>query len=111
MKIHPNSSPAIQSNPTTTSGAASAGGARRADKAESAKAPAARAIDPGATKTEISTQAREFAQAKSVAGSAPDVREQKVAELKARIAAGKYEVNAQAIADRMVDEHSTSGIG
>ena len=74
-------------------------------------APAARAVDPGATKTEISTQAREFAQAKSVAGSAPDVREQKVAELKARIAAGNYEVNAQAIADRMVDEHITSGIG
>jgi len=112
MKINPNSSPSIQNKPTTSAETAAAAATKRTEKSsESAKAAAAKQADPGAAKTEISAKAREFAQAKAVAGQAPDVREQKIADIKARIAAGKYEVNAQAIADRMVDEHLTSGIG
>lgn len=61
---------------------------------------------------EISAQGREFARAKAAAHEAPDVREEKVAELKRRIAEGKYGVQADKIADRMVDEHlSTAGMG
>jgi len=112
MKISPNSSPSIQNKPATTAETASAAASKRADKsAETNKAAATRQVDPGAAKTEISTKARDFAKAKAAAGEAPDVREQKIADIKARIASGKYEVNAQAIADRMVDEHLTSGIG
>lgn len=55
--------------------------------------------------TEISAKAKEFARAKEVASSAPDVREEKIAELKRRISAGKYQIDADAVADRMVDDH------
>jgi negative regulator of flagellin synthesis FlgM len=112
MKISPNSTPSIQNKPVTTAETTSAAASKRTDKSsEAVKAGPAKQADPGAAKTEISAKAREFAQAKAVAGEAPDVREQKIADIKARIASGKYEVNAQAIADRMVDEHLTSGIG
>jgi negative regulator of flagellin synthesis FlgM len=112
MKISPSNIPSTQNKPVTTAEATSAGATKRTEKSsESAKAAAAKQVDTGAAKAEISPKAREFAQAKAVAGQAPDVREQKIADIKARIAAGKYEVNAQAIADRMVDEHLTSGIG
>src|ERR1700737_2701696 len=59
----------------------------------------------GDAKTEISAKGKEFAKAKAVANDAPDVREEKIAALKARIADGKYKVDADAIADRMIDEH------
>jgi negative regulator of flagellin synthesis FlgM len=65
----------------------------------------------GDTRPEISSKARELASAKAAASGAPDVREAKIAELKERIAAGKYKVDAKAVADRMVDDHLSSGIG
>src|SRR5688500_2783765 len=54
---------------------------------------------------EISSKGREFAQAKSVAAGAPDIREDKVADLKRRISEGNYKVDTHAVADRMVDDH------
>lgn len=65
----------------------------------------------GDARPEISAKGREFAQAKEVASHAPDVREEKIARLKEMINAGKYKVDAHAVADRMVDEHLSSGIG
>ncbi|MGK5090166.1 flagellar biosynthesis anti-sigma factor FlgM [Bdellovibrionota bacterium FG-2] len=63
-------------------------------------------------KTELSARGKEFAKAKAVASQAPDVREEKIAELKRRISAGKYEVNADAVADKLVDEHlKTADLG
>jgi negative regulator of flagellin synthesis FlgM len=87
-------------------------GAKKTDKAAHAKgkktekpgAPAA-AKHTEAVKSDISTAGKDFAKAHSVASHAPDTREDKIAELKRRIAAGKYEVDADAVADRMVDEH------
>ena len=67
-----------------------------------------RTSSPGAaasSKTEISDRGREIAKAKSAAVNAPDVREAKIAELKSRIEAGRYKVDADAVADRMVNEH------
>jgi negative regulator of flagellin synthesis FlgM len=93
---------------------AGASGAKRTDKssaAESASKAGTAAIDSSAVKPEISSKAREFSQAKDIASNASDVREEKIAELKRRIASGTYQVNAQAIADKMVDEHMSSGIG
>ena len=60
---------------------------------------------------EISAKGRDLAKAKSVAEQAPEVREEKIAELKRRIAAGGYKIDSDVIADRMVDEHLMSGIG
>ena len=63
------------------------------------------------TSAEISQKAREFAKAKAAASSAPDVRAEKIAELKRKIASGEYNVKPDAIADRLVDEHlSTRGM-
>ncbi len=111
MKIQPNSSQAIQNRPSTTESASSASSARRSKPMEMGRVDQAGVVDPGAAKTEISGKAKELAHAKDVASQTPDIREQKIAEIKARIAAGKYEVNSKAIADRMVDEHLTSSIG
>ena len=64
---------------------------------------------PGSVNAEISSRGRELAQAKQVASGAPDVREQKIAELKRRIAEGSYNVSPEAVSNRLVDEHlSTS---
>ncbi|MEN9724022.1 MAG: hypothetical protein RJB38_2008 [Pseudomonadota bacterium] len=110
MKVSSNNtSQSIQNRAATSASESSA--AKRSEKADASQSAAARRVDSGATKAEISSKAKDLAKAKEVAGQAPDVREDKIAELKARIAAGKYEVNAQAVADRLVDEHLSSGIG
>ena len=70
-------------------------------KAQAEKSEASRSD----AKAEISAKAKDFAKAKAVAADAPDVREDRVAELKKRISEGKYQVDAQAVADRMVDDH------
>ena len=66
-------------------------------------------------KAEISTRGREVAAAKTAATNAPDVRtdkEEKIAELKRRIADSRYKVDADAVADKLVDEHlNMSGLG
>ena len=111
MKISSNSNPTVQNKTISSSEAAASAATKRGEKSESAKAVAAKNIDAGSAKAEISDKAREFAKVKSAAAEAPEVREDKVAELKAKIASGNYKVNAQAIADRMVDEHLFSGIG
>lgn len=62
-------------------------------------------------KADLSARGKEFARAKAAASGAPDVREEKIAELKRRIAAGKYNVDSDAVADKMVNEHlSMSGL-
>lgn len=89
--------------------------ATEATKAQNAKRGSKTSSDK-ATNTsvnaEISSRAKEFGRAKSVASSAPDVREEKIAELKKRIAEGRYKVDSNAVADRLVDEHlSTADLG
>ncbi len=54
---------------------------------------------------EISTRARDLAKAKQAASEAPDVRENRIAELREQIQNKKYNVSAEAIADRLVDDH------
>jgi negative regulator of flagellin synthesis FlgM len=58
-----------------------------------------------AARPEISSRAKEMAEAKGLAQNAPDVRENRIAELRQRIADGKYEVKAEAVADRILSEH------
>lgn len=101
MKVNQTGAGTVQAN--EASGAKSADrisqshGSRRSNKSAE--------IDTKGTKTEISPRAREFAQAKDVASKAPDVREDRVEELKQRIAEGKYNIDSKSIAERMVDEH------
>ncbi|OFZ20156.1 MAG: flagellar biosynthesis anti-sigma factor FlgM [Bdellovibrionales bacterium GWB1_55_8] len=101
-------------HPAQTADAGAAKKAGKTDQADSRRndrASAPQTTIPGSVNAEISSRGRELARAKSVAESAPDIREGKIAELKQRIAAGKYNVSPEAISDRLVDEHlSTSGL-
>ncbi len=54
---------------------------------------------------EISNKSREMAKVLTTANQAPEVRSEKVNELKAKINSGTYEVDADAVADRLVDDH------
>jgi negative regulator of flagellin synthesis FlgM len=109
MKVNQSTSSPIQGNEAK---AAKAAGKAQASKAAEKAPKGTEPRDTSSVKTEVSERAREMATAKAAAVNAPEVREEKIAALKARIAAGKYEVDGKAVADRMVDEHiRMSGIG
>lgn len=57
-------------------------------------------------KAEISDKARDLAKAYAVASATPDVREDRIAELKKRIASGDYKIDSDKVADKMISEHS-----
>lgn len=52
----------------------------------------------------ISNQARVFAQAKEIAQKTPDVNQDKVQRIKQMVQEGKYKVDAEALADKMLKE-------
>jgi negative regulator of flagellin synthesis FlgM len=63
-------------------------------------------IDSGVSdKVAISGRAKEAARVKELATSASDVDEARIAKLRAAIEGGSYKMNAEAIADKLVDEH------
>jgi negative regulator of flagellin synthesis FlgM len=55
-------------------------------------------------KVDLSTQAKDIQQAKSALSAVPDVREEKVQEIKSQVEQGKYNVSAEKIAGKMVGE-------
>lgn len=72
--------------------------------AGSTAAPTASA-DPAAT-VELSGRARELHDALRVAEAAPDVRAEVVDDVRRRLADGRYEINAEATARRMIDRRA-----
>lgn len=67
--------------------------------------------DPKSTRNssarvDLSSRAQEMARAKELATPADDIDEAKVSRLQKLIDEGKYNIDADAIADRMFDEHS-----
>ncbi len=61
-------------------------------------------VAPAGKKDEVilSTQAQEFGQIYQAIKAMPDVREDKVRELSARIAQGNYSVDAKEVAEKML---------
>ena len=57
-----------------------------------------------ADKVDVSGKAREIAEIMGAVKSIPDVRTEKVAEIKGLVEAGKYVVDPVKIAGRMIDE-------
>lgn len=53
-------------------------------------------------RVEISGRSREMAKAHEAVAATPDVRQQKVEEIKASIANGQYEVDADQVAQKMI---------
>ena len=102
MRINPTNPSLVQANDTSGSKKAEkikqssyevkAGGPSVSSKTESASA-------------EISSKAKDMAQAKQIASDAPDVREEKIAALREQIQNKKYNVSASDVSDRLVDDH------
>jgi flagellar biosynthesis anti-sigma factor FlgM len=59
---------------------------------------------PNSDRVQISAQAREMQAARQAIRQMPEVDLEKVAQIKARIKAGRYEVDAQAAASKMMME-------
>ena len=88
------SSPILRQTPPASQGTGRPEGARP-DATTPAGQPAAR--------VELSARSRELHQALEAAKAAPDVRADKVADAKARIAQGTYTVNAEHVAKGILD--------
>ena len=52
----------------------------------------------------LSPEARKIQQAKELIDSLPDIREEKVAEIRARIEAGEYEIDGEKVAEKIIQE-------
>ena len=86
------------------------GGTSKSRKADEAKYKEGGRADAGnaetaPVKSQISSRAKDMAKAKDVALRAPDVREDRVAELKSRIQKKQYHVSPEDIADKLLKEH------
>jgi negative regulator of flagellin synthesis FlgM len=73
---------------------------RSRDKAASRSGTEAQAAS--SDRVELSGRSREMAKAHEAVAAAPDVRQQKVEEIKASIANGQYEVDADQVAQKMI---------
>lgn len=58
---------------------------------------------PGVDRIELSTEAQDFQVALKAMNRVPDIRKSKVEELKAKIDSGEYNVNAQEVANKIID--------
>ena len=56
-------------------------------------------------KLEISQTGKDYQIAKSALKSVPDVREERVRDIKERIASGTYNVNAEEVADKLIENY------
>jgi len=86
----------------------------RADKVNNPKGAPAEALGGAvnakssgdASTVSLSARSQDIMKAKELAMAAPDVREDRVAELQKMIDSGKYKVDSRDIADKMVDEEA-----
>lgn len=58
-------------------------------------------------KLEISAAAKSYQTARTAVADAPDVREDKIAEIKAQMSAGTYYVSSEAVADKIINSVET----
>lgn len=72
---------------------------RSGDKAASQSGAEAQAATD---RVELSGRSREMAKAHEAVAATPEVRKQKVEEIKASVANGEYEVNADQVAQKMI---------
>jgi flagellar biosynthesis anti-sigma factor FlgM len=89
------SSPSLRPTTPPTAGPAKGAAGRTENEGQAVGQPAAR--------VEISARSRELNAALDAANAAPDVRTDKVNDVKQRIAQGTYAVNAEVVARRILD--------
>ena len=78
----------------------------RTESAPEGKPTTSQPTSAPAAKVELSARSRELHEARRLADAAPDVRADKVAEARTRIAEGSYKVDARQIAERIVDRRA-----
>ena len=99
MKVSGNKNPATTAKTVGSDALLDSNNVKRT-KAQDAKT----SFAAGATKVDISTRAADIKKAKALATPSESIDEAKVARLQKMIDEGKYESDAEAIADRLVDE-------
>lgn len=62
----------------------------------------------GTDKVEISQFGKDFQIAKQAVAAASDIREDKVAQMKSRIASGNYDVSAEDFAEKLAQKYGTT---
>ena len=77
-----------------------------AAKAETQRPNEARPANQPAARVELSSRSREMHEALAAAKASPDVRADKVADAKQRIAQGTYTVNAEVVARGILDKRA-----
>lgn len=106
MKVTSKMPSSVQAGESAKS--AKAGGAESIFDAKNAKGArgGAGALTTDSARVDLSSRAQDMARAKELATPDDGIDEAKVARLQKLIDAGQYKVDAEAIADRLVDEHS-----
>ena len=104
MRVNPGASQSIQGG--QTEGLKKSEAAAKPERARQGEQVAKSSDSSGSARAEISDKARDFAKAHAAASAAPDVREDRIAELKKRISAGEYKIDADKVADKMISEHA-----
>jgi len=104
MRVNPSASQNIQG--TQTEGLKKTEQTAKPERARPVEKTAPNPASAGAGRAEISDKAKGFAKAHAVAAATPDVREDRIAELKKRIAAGEYKIDTDAVAEKMLSEHA-----
>lgn len=64
-------------------------------------------VESANDKFEISSEAKTYQTAKSAVSEASDVREDKIAEIKARMEAGTYCISSEDVAEKMLNQVTT----
>lgn len=94
-------------HPISSSGVGGPAAARpRPEGAPKARTADAQPTSAPAAKVELSARSRELHEARRLADAAPDVRADKVADARSRIADGTYKVDPHQIAHRIVDRRA-----
>ena len=70
----------------------------------SSATPAAQNQVPTEDKVDLSSQSKEMNKISEVLAAAPDVRAEKVDALKKQVESGQYQVNSDAVAEKMIKE-------
>lgn len=102
----------VTNNPSAnTLGIDSTRAAEKTQGADKAAESGRKAAVAGGSQVTISERAQLMNQASEAAKGAPDVRREKVDALKAQILGGTYKIDAETIAERLLQDHLDTDFG
>lgn len=91
-----------QTDPAEIAGQAAARRAERANNESQVKGGDPKSVRSSSDTVEISDRSRELARARQAVDAAPDVRADRVAEIKKQIEAGTYSVSPEQLASKLM---------